>query len=63
MCALKQETTDIVNELQEYWSQRSKGYSGSNLNELYSDKRDVWLEILLENAPKGKQLKILDIGC
>lgn len=63
MSTMIEETTDIVNELQEYWSQRSKGYSGSNLEELNSEKRDVWLEILLENAPKGKELKILDLGC
>lgn len=57
-----QNTSQIVDGLKEYWSQRSESYSSSNLSELNSDKRDVWMKILLDNAPKGECLKVLDVG-
>ena len=53
---------EILEGLQKYWNYRAESYSKSNIEELNNFKRDVWLRILLENAPPKKKLKVLDVG-
>lgn len=53
---------EIIEGLQKYWNFRASTYSQSNIEELNNFKRDAWLKILLNNAPKKEKLKVLDVG-
>ena len=53
---------EILEGLQKYWNYRANSYSKSNIEELNNFKRDAWLKILLENAPKKEKLRVLDMG-
>jgi ubiquinone/menaquinone biosynthesis C-methylase UbiE len=53
---------EVLVGLQNYWNKRSDSYSRSNIEELNNFKRDAWLKILLENAPKKEKLRVLDVG-
>ena len=53
---------EIVGGLKKYWNYRAPSYSQSNLEELNNFKRDAWLKLLLNNAPKKEKLKVLDVG-
>ena len=54
----------LLESVEKYWSQRSVGYCQTNVEELESFKKEAWLELIHEYAPKmeGKKLRILDIG-
>ena len=56
------ELDDILKGTQTYWNYRAESYSKSNIDELNSFKRDAWLKIILENAPKKDKMKVLDVG-
>ena len=58
----KSKVDEIVKGLQKYWNYRADSYSDINIEELNNFKRDAWLKILLENAPKKEKLKVLDVG-
>lgn len=52
----------VLDELKDYWNDRSFSYSTSNIEELNCYKRDVWMKVLLENAPKRERMNVLDVG-
>ncbi|MDU4862133.1 MAG: class I SAM-dependent methyltransferase [Terrisporobacter othiniensis] len=58
----KSNVDEIISGLQKYWNYRAPSYSKSNIEELNNFKRDAWLKILLNNAPKKEKLKVLDVG-
>ena len=62
MLSKKENTNEIVTNLQKYWNYRAKSYSESNIEELNNFKGEAWLKILLKNAPNKKKLKVLDVG-
>ena len=54
---------NVSKKIQEMWTQSAEGYSRNNNQELQSDRKDVWTQAILENAPREGKLKVLDIGC
>lgn len=44
------------------WDSSSQAYSGSIKAQLENDSRRVWLDLILENAPAGDRLDVLDLG-
>ncbi len=56
-------TQIVLEEFQSYWNERSDTYSLSNIEELNNFKKDAWLRLLVENAPKKQNIRVLDIGC
>ncbi|MCO5385287.1 MAG: hypothetical protein NHB14_05395 [Desulfosporosinus sp.] len=55
---------ELLEKVEQYWDKRSDGYCQTNLEELDSFKRDAWLDLINEYAPKvsERKLKVLDIG-
>ncbi len=53
---------EILKSITDYWDNRAQGYSESNVAELNGDKSTLWLETILNLAPKKSCLNILDIG-
>ncbi|WP_392565299.1 class I SAM-dependent methyltransferase [Utexia brackfieldae] len=53
---------DILDSVTDYWHNRAQGYSESNIAELNSDKRQIWLNAILSLAPQDPHLNVLDIG-
>lgn len=49
--------------IKDYWSTQVAGVAEINLDELTSDKCELWLSVLEENLPAEKKLSILDVGC
>jgi len=52
-----------LNEICEYWNSRAEGYSITIHEQLKTEVGAYFREMLKKNAPKGKGLKCLDIGC
>lgn len=53
----------IFEENKKYWTHRTMGYSRVNEDELHSDQKKKWLNVMLESFPKDKEsLRVLDIG-
>ncbi len=48
--------------IKSYWEGEAKGYSEGIKEELNSPLRDSWKKLVLENAPVGEHLEILDVG-
>lgn len=55
---------DILERIENYWHKRSDGYSQVNFEELNSLKKNAWIDLIHEYAPKalGRKIKVLDIG-
>lgn len=55
---------ELLEKVEQYWEKRSDGYCEVNLHELDSFKRNAWIDLINEYAPKvsGRDLKVLDIG-
>lgn len=53
---------DIVKDLIIYWTNRALGYSQTNQEELATQKRTIWQNLILTHAPKKEKLRILDVG-
>lgn len=53
---------EVLNGLKSYWGERSTSYSRQNVEELNNWKRDVWRDLILQNAPEKECLHILDVG-
>lgn len=56
----------FLKENERYWTNRAEGYCQVNVDELRSDKKLEWIDIIKSNAPKfagDRRLKVLDIGC
>ena len=54
--------SEISEIIRDYWTERSKTYSDSTLQELYGDNAQNWENILYGDIDKNQNLKILDIG-
>ncbi len=56
--------TKLLNEIQQYWSTRTEGYSEVNQKELEGMQRAAWLSVLESHFPnmENDKIKILDIG-
>ncbi len=54
---------EINKSIKEYWTKRSASYSEQNNEELNSNKKNIWKEMILENIEEKGKLKILDVGC
>ena len=56
--------SELLQEIESYWSTRTEGYSEVNQKELQGIQKKVWLQVLKEQFPDKpkEQLKILDIG-
>ena len=53
---------NLLQDLIIYWTNRAKGYSPTNQDELATDKRKIWQKLILNHAPNKNKLRILDIG-
>jgi Methylase involved in ubiquinone/menaquinone biosynthesis len=55
---------ELLEKVEQYWDGRSEGYCEVNLQELDSFKRNAWIDLINEYAPKvsGRKIKVLDIG-
>ncbi|EHQ91053.1 class I SAM-dependent methyltransferase [Desulfosporosinus youngiae] len=49
--------------IKDYWTTQVAGFAEINLDELTSDKYELWLSVLEENLPAEKGLAVLDVGC
>ena len=54
--------SEISEIIRDYWTERSRTYSDSTLQELYGDNAQNWENILYGDIDKNQNLKILDIG-
>lgn len=56
--------SELLREIESYWSTRTEGYSEVNQKELQGIQKKAWLRVLKEQFPDKpkEQLKILDIG-
>lgn len=54
----------LLENIENYWDRRADGYLQTNLEELHSFKREAWIDLINEYAPKvsERKLKVLDIG-
>lgn len=63
-----QDKINLKKEIQAYWTERAKGYSEYNQQEMADDRRSMWkkklLSVIGEKVPgkKTSQIKILDAG-
>lgn len=54
----------MLEEIKNYWNDRSQSYSQENMEELSSEKRRIWEGVFYKYISSDlKGLKILDIGC
>ncbi|MBQ8975154.1 MAG: class I SAM-dependent methyltransferase [Oscillospiraceae bacterium] len=58
----QRETTEILEGLTSYWSDRSHSYCAQNIQEMNNWKRDAWRNLILSHAPAGERLRVLDVG-
>ena len=56
------ENKKLLEEIRSYWNNRADGYSRVNQEELHSEQKEKWKEVLLEQLPKKEkdQVQILD---
>ena len=54
--------TEILDGLRSYWKDRSPSYSAQNVAEMNNWKRRAWTDLILQHAPAGERLRILDVG-
>ena len=52
----------IKHRVAHYWSHRADSFEQQRLREFDSEKRDRWLAELCRYLPRGKTLRILDVG-
>lgn len=57
--------TELLKEIENYWSTRTEGYSEVNQKELSGMQKKAWLSVLKEQFPRKRkeELRILDVGC
>ena len=54
---------NLVDRIENYWSKRSDDFFDLRIEELKSDKRQLWQDEIIANLPDKEHLKILDVGC
>ncbi len=53
----------IYEENKKYWTRRTMGYSRVNEDELLTEQKKKWLNVLLESFPRDKEaIRVLDMG-
>lgn len=52
----------VAQLMNHYWEDRAKSYGEQNRAQLQDEHANIWQQLILENIPKKKSLKILDIG-
>ncbi len=52
----------LLNDMEQYWDRRAQSYSESIWNDLGDEGETRWGNVILSHIPKGKGLKVLDIG-
>lgn len=52
----------LLQDVTRYWDNRAESYSDANIEELESEKRYKWQQLILQHAPEEQSLKVLDIG-
>ncbi|MCI9576638.1 MAG: class I SAM-dependent methyltransferase [Clostridiales bacterium] len=52
-----------LEEIAQYWDERSRGYSEHNWEELDDENRIRWVNTIMRYAPEQERLSVLDIGC
>lgn len=52
----------ILSQIEHYWTGRAEGYSQVNRHELATGQDQVWFREIESHLPKGRNLKILDVG-
>ena len=53
---------NLVERIESYWSKRSGDFSDLRIEELKSDKRQLWQDEIISNLPDKEHLKVLDVG-
>ncbi|MBE6015082.1 MAG: methyltransferase domain-containing protein [Lachnospiraceae bacterium] len=59
----EKEDPGIKDRVQFYWNQRAASFYEQRRAEIESDKAAIWADEIIKHLPKGKDSKILDIGC
>ena len=54
---------NLVERIESYWSKRSDDFYDLRIEELKSDKRQLWQDEIIANLPDEQHLTILDVGC
>ena len=54
---------NLVERIESYWSKRSDDFYDLRIEELNSDKRQLWQDEIISNLPDKEHLKVLDVGC
>lgn len=54
--------SELSNKISEYWTERSKTYSATTLEELYGDNAKRWENLIYTKINRNDKLRILDIG-
>ena len=52
----------LEERVRNYWTKRAVDFSTVRKNELQDDISNRWMEVIEQNLPKDKNLKILDVG-
>ncbi len=52
----------LLPQIEKYWMDRAEGYSEVNQHELATGQDRVWLKEIGSHLPKGRHLRILDVG-
>ncbi|WP_269849320.1 class I SAM-dependent DNA methyltransferase [Methanosarcina horonobensis] len=45
-----------------WWTETANSYNSTIQAELTNEKRRIWTGLLLENAPRKENLRVLDVG-
>ena len=53
---------DLMQAITKNWSEEAPSYSRSIREDLLTERRDIWKDLILENAPKKPVLDFLDVG-
>ncbi|RLM20699.1 ubiquinone biosynthesis methyltransferase UbiE [Brenneria alni] len=59
---VENESRELLDDVQCYWTSRAASYSQLNAAELTNAKRVAWLKKINQYAPKKPLLKVLDLG-
>jgi SAM-dependent methyltransferase len=53
---------ELSGRIKNFWEADAESYSEGVRKEFSGPARDVWIKLILENAPRQEQLDILDVG-
>lgn len=52
----------LLREIEQYWTRRAESYSEVVQYEMAHENEDNWMRVIEENLPRGRAVKLLDIG-